>query len=217
MNFGGLLLKGSSLKTWRDKSGWELKQDSERRSVTYPDIRICETYIECSYKYNIGIPKYKNTYDFLVQVRNLLLPLSLRVFRHQERDTIFLCWFFHQPQTTCSPATRSRRASKIQPSSSDSKTQLTDFSQISAHASGAWRHSHPWSYLLSGIFIVTSLNDTSAPRAREHLRSCLHLTHALSRKVLSLTNEIPRPLYYMPYPLQIKIICYRWWQIIFLN
>ena len=30
---------------------------------------------------------------------------------------------------------------------------------------------------LSGIFIVTSLNATSAPRAREHLRSCLYLTN----------------------------------------
>ena len=37
---------------------------------------------------NIGIPKQtKNTYDFLVQVRNFLLPLSLKVFRHKERDT----------------------------------------------------------------------------------------------------------------------------------
>ena len=46
----------------------------------------------------------------------------------------------------------------------------------------------PWSQILSGIFILTSLNDTSSPRAREHLRSCLHLTHALSRKVLILTK-----------------------------
>ena len=36
--------------------------------------------------YNIGIPKHKNTYDFLVQIRNFLLPLSLKVFRHNERE-----------------------------------------------------------------------------------------------------------------------------------
>ena len=30
----------------------------------------------------------------------------------------------------------------------------------------------PWSQFLSGIFILTSLNDTSSPCAREHLRSC---------------------------------------------
>ena len=73
------------------------------------------------------------------------------------------------------------------------KAQLTDFSQISVHASGAWCHSHPWSHPLSGIFIVTSLNDMSAQRAHGHLRSCLHLSahcmgYALSRKVLSLTK-----------------------------
>ena len=39
----------------------------------------------------------KNTYDFLVQVRNFLLPLSLKVFWHKERGTIFLCWLFHLP------------------------------------------------------------------------------------------------------------------------
>ena len=35
----------------------------------------------------------------------------------------------------------------------------------------------PRSYILSGISIVTSLNDTSALWACEHLRSCLHLTN----------------------------------------
>ena len=46
-----------------------------------------------------------------------------------------------------------------------------------------------WSHFLSGIFILTSLNDTSSPRAREHLRSCLHLTNPCAkRKVLSLTK-----------------------------
>ena len=45
------------------------------------------------------------------------------------------------------------------------------------------------SHILSGVSIVTSLNDTSAPRAREHLRSCLHLTNPCAkRKVLSLTK-----------------------------
>ena len=42
---------------------------------------------------------------------------------------------------------------------------------------------------LSEIFILTSLNDTSSPCAREHLRSCLHLTNQCAkRKVLSLTK-----------------------------
>ena len=73
------------------------------------------------------------------------------------------------------------RSAQIRLASPRSQSQLTDFSQISAHASGAWRHSHPWSHPLSGIFIVISLNDTSAPRAREHLRPCLHLTNPCAK------------------------------------
>ena len=47
------------------------------------------------------------------------------------------------------------------------------FSQISAHASGAWRHSNPWSQFLSEIFLLTSLNDTSSPRAR--VNTCVNV------------------------------------------
>ena len=44
-------------------------------------------YVHNAPRDNIGIPKHKNTCDFLVQVRNFLLPLSLKVSRHKERDT----------------------------------------------------------------------------------------------------------------------------------
>ena len=47
------------------------------------------------------------------------------------------------------------------------------------------------SHFLPGVSIVTSLNDTFPPpaREREHLRSCLHLTNPCAkRKVLSLTK-----------------------------
>ena len=47
----------------------------------------------------------------------------------------------------------------------------------------------PPSHFLSGDSIVTSLNDTSAPRAFGHLHSCLPLTNLCAkRKVLSLTK-----------------------------
>ena len=59
----------------------------------------------------------------------------------------------------------------------------------SAHASGAWRHSHPLVTFPIWGFILTSMNDTSSLRAREHLRSCLHLTNPCTkRKVLILTK-----------------------------
>ena len=47
----------------------------------------------------------------------------------------------------------------------------------------------PQSHFLSGLSVVTSLNETSAPHAREHLRSCLHLTNPCAKwKVLNLTK-----------------------------
>ena len=32
------------------------------------------------FMYNIGIPKHKNTYDFLVQVRNFFITFELKGF-----------------------------------------------------------------------------------------------------------------------------------------
>ena len=62
-------------------------------------------------------------------------------------------------------------------------------SQISAHSSGAWRHSHLLDPFPIWGFILTSVNDASSPHARENLRSCLHLTNPCAkRKVLSLTK-----------------------------
>ena len=44
---------------------------------------------------NLEIRKTRS--DFSVQGRNFLLPLSLKVLRHKERDTIFLYWLFYLP------------------------------------------------------------------------------------------------------------------------
>ena len=44
---------------------------------------------------NLEIRKIRN--DFFVQVRNLLLPLSLKVLRLKERVTIFPYWLFYLP------------------------------------------------------------------------------------------------------------------------
>ena len=121
----------------------------------------------------------------LVQVRNFLLPLSLKVLWHKERDThSFDSGFSICPPLTCAPTTRPlvwlRWASKSQPSSSEAGFNSTNWlftnpAKSSAHASGAWRHSHP--QVLSGIFILRSLNDTSPPPAPQHLCSSLHLTN----------------------------------------
>ena len=113
----------------------------------------------------------KNTYDFLVQVRNFLLPLSLKVFLHKERGTIFLCWLFHltppththvwhPPQGHCELAkvTLLLRTARI--------SSLTFFKILRARFRCMTSFTSPSHNFLSGIFILTSVNDTSSPRVR---------------------------------------------------
>ena len=131
--------------------------------------------------------KTKNTYDFLVLVRTFLLPLSLKVLRHKERDThSFYSGFVIPPP----------RLVRHLPKASESKqkstlivrcpvlnsTNFLQNSQNPPHASGAWRHSH-----LLALFpiwaIVIALSDTSASRMRA-------LTPAL---MLHLSNPCTEP------------------------
>ena len=149
---------------------------------------------------DIGNPKY-TTFTKLVQVRNFIHLFEFKGFSTWgERDTIFLCWLLLHRQLS-KQTTRGARSAQIclasaslesQPSSSEAGIQLTAFSQIpksSAHASGhdVIQLPSPISYL--GIFILTSVNDASSSHAREHLRSCLHLTNPCAKwKVLSLTK-----------------------------
>ena len=69
---------------------------------------------------------------------------------------------------------------------------LKNHPKSSAHRFWAWRHSHPQSYFLSGVFIMTYVSVTSSPRKREHLCSMCAPTRALSRIVLSLTKPIDK-------------------------
>ena len=112
-----------------------------------------------------------------------------------ERDTIFLCWLLLHRQLTTQPTRGARSAqsrlaspsSESQPSSS-SDLALNFFSNLSPRFRCVTSPISPGQFL-SGIFILTSLNDTSSPHAREHQRSCLHLTNPCAkRKVLSLTK-----------------------------
>ena len=112
--------------------------------------------------------------DFLIQVRNFLLPFSLKVLRHKERDThsFYSAFFICPPPSRAAPVARKfvspQRAPKVDPSCSVSSLNLTNWlfqiSQNPPRASGAWPHSH--SVALFPIWaIVTSLSDTSALRA----------------------------------------------------
>ena len=94
----------------------------------------------------------------------------------------------HPPQTTGLASA----SPESQPSSSDAKTQLNwllfKSPKSSAHASGAWRHSHPVvTFSIWGFYC--DISECHVRSAREHLRSCLHLTNPCAkRKVLSLTK-----------------------------
>ena len=117
----------------------------------------------------------------------LLLPSWLLGFSTRgERDTIFTMLTVPSEPTTRSASRRpnwTRLASDL--------NQLLFFQKSpkpSAHRFRAWRHSHPQSYFLSGVFIMTSVIVTSSPREREHLRLMCVPTRALSRIVLSLTK-----------------------------
>ena len=101
--------------------------------------------------------------------------------------------FYTCPKPRATPAARPWRAPKVNSLLRTLKFDSTDFfsnPQNPPRTLPVHDVIHiPRSYFLSGVSIVTSLNDTSAPHAREHLRSCLHLTNPCAkRKVLSLTK-----------------------------
>ena len=76
------------------------KTNHKKQHLYHSQIRICEMDICYSYTYieHKNLETRKNTYDFLVQVRNFLLPLSLKVLPHKEWDThSFYSGFFICP------------------------------------------------------------------------------------------------------------------------
>ena len=135
----------------------------------------------------------KNTYDFLVQVRNFLLPLSLKVLRHKERDTHSFYSDFSiwppPPQHVCTrrKASASKRKSTI---FSRGRTQLNWLFQNPPNpprASGAWRHPHSLARFAIWA-IVTSLSDTPfRPRAWTPALM-LHLSNPCTEPKGSQTN-----------------------------
>ena len=76
---------------------------------------------------NLEIRKTRN--DFSVQVRNFLLPLSLKVLRHKERDThSFYPGFFICPLLiSCDTCPRPPRANESQPFSPEAGLNSTNW------------------------------------------------------------------------------------------
>ena len=142
---------------------------------------------------NLEIRKTRN--DFLVQVRNFLLPLSLKVLRHKERDThtfssgFFICAPHHLVRHLPKASANKRKSTLlVRCPVLNSTNWLFQNPPNPPHASGAWRHSH----LLVQFpiwAIVTSLSDTFASPA--HARTpvlMLHLSNPCTEPKVSHPN-----------------------------
>ena len=115
----------------------------------------------------------------------------------RKRDTIFLCWLLLHRQLSTQPTCGTRRAqSRLASPSSESRlsrseagTQLTAFSQISAHASGAWRHPHPqFPIPIWDFYFDISEWDILSVRAWTSALMLHQTNPCAKRKVLSLTK-----------------------------
>ena len=134
---------------------------------------LIHEYAKCTWDFHIYIHRNleirKTCNDFSVQVRNFLLLLSLKVFRHNDREAqSFYSRFFICPPNTCDTSPRPPRASESQPSRLVSSLNSTKFIQILKifrvlpvcdviHT--LYPHFSSWA-------IVTSLSDTSVLNTR---------------------------------------------------
>ena len=103
-----------------------------------------------------------------------------------EWDTIFLCGLLLHRQLSTQPTPVAHKLVwPRQARNLDSLVRRQELNSLlflkspksSAHTSGAWRHSHPLITFHYLGFYFDICDDASSPRAREHLRSCLHLTN----------------------------------------
>ena len=101
------------------------------------------------FEIDIGNPKY-TTFIKLVQVRNFI-TFELKVIRYEERETQSFdadCFYIinSQPNQRAAPVAHTKSSGLAQlwisTLSFGGKNPTHCFSQISAHTSGAWCHSH---------------------------------------------------------------------------
>ena len=122
-----------------------------------------------------------------------------------ERDTIWLllhCQLSTQPTRGARSAQRrlALAGPESQPSSSQVRTQLTfpNLKVLSPHFR-AWRHSYPLVTFSIWGFILTSLNDTSSPRAWTPALM-LHLTNPCTKRKVLILTKLKGKIYKMKSP-----------------
>ena len=135
---------------------------------------------------HIGIPKHETTYDFLFQVRNFLLPLSLKVFRHKESEAQS---FYADISISLPPSPRAALAARpsasleSQPSSSTAEQRLTsDFSKYQPTLPVMTSFTSPGQISIWGLYF--DIPEWYIHSARR-VKTCAHIA---SRKVISLTK-----------------------------
>ena len=123
-------------------------------------------------------PKTRNWFRY----ENLFTFLSLKVFRHEERVTQSFyadCFYIvsSQPNQRAVPVAHKL----IWPRPALNLDSLVRMQEVNSLLFLKFPNPQPtlpvhdvtyipWFHFLSGIFILTSLNETSSQRAREHLR-----------------------------------------------
>ena len=137
-----MLINGKSTrKLWRQRIKQDLSQD-----LNSLDYATCVTYPWYTAVWNRHRESKTTKFYEIGSGTKLFITFELKVFRHEERETQSFyadCFYIVSQPTRGARSVQSRLASpssESQPSSSEAGTQLTAFSQISAHASGAWRH-----------------------------------------------------------------------------
>ena len=131
----------------------------------------------------------------LVQVRNFI-TFELKVFRHEERETPSFyadCFYIVSSQPNQRAAPEAHKVVWPRPGLNlDSlvrRQELNPLLFLKSQLPVRDVIHIPWLQFQSGIFILTSLNDTSSQRAHEHLCRCCTLHNPCAkRKVHSLTK-----------------------------
>ena len=147
---------------------------------------------------NSGISKHEKHLRLLSSGTKLFITFELKVFRHKERDTdlYYADFFICPPPPSVAPAARPQWASKVNPSSSDTKTQLWLFFKIPkilhTHFS-AWRHSHAVvTFSIWGFYCDISEWHVRSAHVNTCAHVCTQLTHALSKRFSAKLNQKAR-------------------------
>ena len=130
-------------------------------------IRICKIYI--------GNPEIYAKHWRLswFSYETFIIFFKFRFSTRGERDTIFTMLTVPSDPTTRGP-TQVQKSTRFVYVQISTHCFYSESLRIPSHRFRAWRHSHPQSNFLSGVFIVTSVIVTSS---RTRVNTCVRVLH----------------------------------------